>query len=170
MLSVALMDVLMVRSSAGESLPTHPRDVGVLLFKYFGHLKKKIRLLNPEPAIGCAPAAIVGWFIAITHRKQSLADLMTVFGCRGRRQMTATGDGKGLNSNGMIPSGCRLIIQRSHFMALPTMKKKILFGCLLPTMNKVCLFFFFNNHFFFAMQVSQKQQKQRLRHLSIFRN
>lgn len=44
-----------------------------------------IRLLNPEPAIGCASAAIIGRFVAITHRKQSLADLMSVFGCRGWR-------------------------------------------------------------------------------------
>lgn len=36
-------------------------------------------------------------------------------------------------------------------MAIPTMKKKIIFGCLLPTMNKVCLFFFFNK------QMKQKQ-------------
>lgn len=68
-----------------------------------------IRLLNPEPAIGCASAAIIGRFVAITHRKQSLADLMTVFGCRGWRRMTATGNSKGLNNNEMIPSGCRLI-------------------------------------------------------------
>lgn len=54
-----------------------------------------IRLLNPEPAIGCASAAIIGRFVAITHRKQSLADLMTVFGCRDgdgwRRLVTARG-------------------------------------------------------------------------------
>lgn len=69
-----------------------------------------IRLLNPDPAIGCPPAAIVGRFVAITHRKESLADLMAVFGCRGQRWMTATGDGMGIKNNEMIPSGCRLII------------------------------------------------------------
>lgn len=37
-----------------------------------------IRLLNPDPAIGCPPAAIVGRFVAITHRKESLADLMAL--------------------------------------------------------------------------------------------
>lgn len=78
MLSVALMDVLMVRSNAGESLPPYPRDVPpffvvVLLFKYFSHLKKKIRLLNLEPAIGCAPAAIDGLSLLLTGNSHWLS-------------------------------------------------------------------------------------------------
>lgn len=55
-----------------------------------------ITLLNQDPTIGCAPAARVRRSVAITHRKESLADLMAMFGCRGRRWMTATSDDMGL--------------------------------------------------------------------------